>query len=436
MPTPIANPLLVGTLSNLATVVKPVPEDTYGAPAPDNSEIRKIAEDVLGALKYSFAAVAANQATAVRPNSVEADFKSALERLPAQKREQAQRTATELVSASSPARIALFGRAGERSAEEHIGAVGGFARFDEGLAPLVLDRKLLGLRTPSITAPLESLRASSEGLLIPASLLPTGFESFRSDFESAGAVAADTEVMDDARLADIWGAANVGDPFADSASGSEFEEFATTDKMGFWITKVKCVDETNPEWWGSDEIALAGVSVDETGDTKKISEKYIGGGFDDGDSKSYSNYRYHWFSLREGEVWPKTYSVSLILAEKDNGGLSDFLNSVWEKVGKTVKEKIQAAVTAGLTPYLGAAIASAIGAAVAWVIDVFVKWIISLWKDDIFPPFTARVTTPSMSARWHYPNGTWGNPSSGVRTAHFYGHGGHYYVQYYWKFFA
>jgi len=421
---------------DLQILTKAVPEDASGAEPPSNSEVRKIAEDVAGALKYSFAAVAANPDAAVRSDSVEAAFKEALQSLPQKKREEYQKTASDLVKASSGVRRATFGRAGERSAEEHIGASGGFARYNEGLAPLQIDKKLLGVRVPQITLPRGAVRATSEGLLIPGSALPGNFESFENDFEDAAAQAERSSVLDDATLEEIYGPVYRNEDLGDSAAPGDFEEMAVTDKMGFWVTRVKCVDETNPEWLGSDEIGMAGVSVDEDGDTKKISEKYIGGGFDDGASKSYSNWRYHWFSLREGTQWPKTYSITLLLAEKDNGGLSDALNSIWSKVKDKVKEAIAKAISTALTEYLGPVIAKAIGEAVAWVVGLLVGWIISAFKDDIFPPFTARVTTPSMGARWHYPNGTWGNPSSGTRTAHFYGHGGHYYVQYYWKFFA
>ncbi|MCA1587012.1 MAG: hypothetical protein LC791_20330, partial [Acidobacteria bacterium] len=329
----------------------------------------------------------------------------------------------------------MFGRAGGRASKDHLGA-GGFERYDEGLSSLDIDKKLLGVSTSTLSAPLSTLSVISEGLLIPAAHLPAEFASFQQDSEAAESQAADSGVLAEERLAEIWGPTFIGDPFANSAPVSDFEEMQITDKMGFWITEVKCVDETNPEWLGSDEIALAGVSVDENGDTLKIPEKYIGGGFDDGNSKSYSNWRYHWFSLREGNVWPKTYVVTTILAEKDNGGLSNALNAVWEKVGPYVKKKIADAVAGGLTPELGPIIAKIIGEAVAWVVNELVEWIIDAFKDDLFPPFIAKVTIPSMSARWNYPNGTWGNPSSGLRKAHFYGHGGHYYVRYYWKFFV
>lgn len=435
MPSTNANAALAASV-NLASVVRPVAEDSSGATPPENSEVRKIAEDVLGALKYSFASVAANPATPVRPGSVEALFKEALQKTPAAQRSRYQQTAAPLVNAPVPIRTVMFGRAGERGPDDHLGAVGGFERYREGLAPLAIDRKLLGVRTPTISAPLSTLRSTPEGLLIPAAALPPDFEGFQHDFESAEEKAVESGVLADDRLADIWGPAYVGDPFADQAPDSDFEEMQTTDKLGLWLTKVKCIDETNPEWWGSDEIALAGVTVDEDGDTKKVGEKYIGGGFDDGDEKNYPNWRYTHFGLREGQYWPKTYSVTLLLAEKDHGGLSNALNSVWEKVGEHVKKAIAEAVGGVLTPYLGAVIAKAIGQAVAWIVNALVLWIIDAFKDDIFPPFTATVTTPSLSARWHHPNGTWGNPSSGIRTARFSGHGGSYQVLYYWKFFA
>lgn len=437
---PIASSMISNIgLSNMIGVdgvsIKPVASDEFGAPAPDNSEIRKIAVDVLGAAQLSFAAVASKPDMAVRPGTLEEAFKQAFKLMPAKKRDAYVARASNLTGASMEMRKMMFGRAGERDLESHV-AAGGFDRYEEGLAPLAIDRKLLGIKD-TIRVPRTVLRTTPEGLLIPGELIPGGADNFESNFESAASQAEASDVASADKLEEIWGSSYASDPFAGSASSEgEFEEFAVTDKMGFWVTKVKCVDETNPEFWGHDEIALAGVSVDETGDTKKIGERYIGGGFDDGDSKSYSNWRYHWFSMREGAHWPKTYSVSMLLAEKDNGGFSDVLNTVWSYVRDAVKAAVEKAVTGALTSYLGPVLAAAIGKAVAWILDKLVGWIISWWKDDIFPPFSARVTTPSMGARWHYPNGTWGNPSSGIRTAHFYGHGGHYYVQYYWKFFS
>ena len=58
-----------------------------GVQPPENSEIRKIADDILGALKYSFAATAANPDAQIRQNSVEEIFSQAIQSMPVNSRE-------------------------------------------------------------------------------------------------------------------------------------------------------------------------------------------------------------------------------------------------------------------------------------------------------------------------------------------------------------
>lgn len=427
---PITTPPITLPIERL----RPLALDESGAVEPENSEIRKIANDILQAAQYSFASVAANPDQAVRPGSLEATFKEALSRVDATRRENIQTRAVQLVKAPQAVRETIFGRYGQIGSGEFIGI--GFDRAHEGLAPLQIDRKLLGERIPQISIPPGIAKATPEGLLIPTANLPSGFEDFEEVIENSSKKASASNIFDAKKLEEIWGPVYSTDSMAGGGRDSEFEE-VVTDKLGFYITRVQCVDETNPEWWGSDEIALAGVSVDEDGDTKKIGEIYIGGGFDDGDARNYSpHWSYHWFSMQEGKYWPKAYQVALILAEKDYGGLSNALNTVWQQVKDRVKDAIEKAVSAVLAEYLGPALAQAIGKAVAWIVDKLVGWIIDAFKDDIFPPFVARCTVPSFNARWNYPNGTWGSPTSELRTAHFYGHGGHYIVNYYWRLYA
>jgi hypothetical protein len=147
-------------------------------------------------------------------------------------------------------------------------------------------------------------------------------------------------------------------------------------------------------------------------------------------------WRYHNFSLLEGQYWPKSYLVSLIPAEKDHGGLSKVLDRAYASISKQVKQEIEKAVAGVLQPALGPVIAAAIGRVAAWVVDRFIGWLIGGLQDDIFPVYTARVTIPSASARWTYPNGQWGSPTSPLQQAHFYGHGGHYLIEYYWELLA
>ena len=89
------------------------------------------------------------------------------------------------------------------------------------------------------------------------------------------------------------------------------------------LHRVRCVDETGGGRFGelgSDEISLGATTVDESGDTEKVSEQKIGG-FDDGDVKTFAPpRRLTTFDLREGTAFPKAYFATLVLAEEDLSG--------------------------------------------------------------------------------------------------------------------
>jgi len=408
-----------------------------GARTPSNSELRKIAEDISGALKYSFASVAADPNANMRPGSVEADIKTYLKGLDATKVAKYTGVSKTLVGAKDVVRMATFGRAGKRSAAEHLGVAGGFDKYDSGLAPIAINRGLLGVKTPEMTVSRDMFTDTPDGLLIRRELMGDfDFEAVDEN-QSDGFDALEDEIMDRSRLEDIWGSFGSAD---ETQTGSDFEA-AVTDKIGLWVRRVKCVDETNPEslWFVNlhDTIAIGGQSIDEDGDVRKISERHVGSGFDDGDQKLYGNsFRFHGFSMREANHWPKSYRVIMMLAEKDHGGFQKLLNALYAHIRDKVKQAITNAVTGALAGYLGPVIAKAIGEVAAWIVDALIGWLINLFGDDVFPAHIASVTTPSMAARWRYSDGSWGNPQSPMRTAHFYGHGGHYLVNYYWKFYS
>lgn len=426
----------------IPALVRPVNYDTIGVPDLENSEIKKIAMDVLDAVKYAYASVASNPEQEVRRDTIEADFKEALGLMKADRRESIHKKAVQLTGFSEQARAVEFGRYGAIDSKSFIAQ--GADRIHESLEPLEINTKLLGIKSPTISMSPGDLRATPDGLLLPKENLPTGFEedleAFETDVEEEAKKAETSEVYGADRLAEIWGPSFTEDPFemVTDEFEEEFEEQAVKDKLAFYITKVKCVDETNPEWWGHDEIAIAGVSVDEDGDTKRINEKYVGGGFDDGDTKNYSpHWHYHWFGAHEGKGWPKNYFMTLILAEKDHGGLSNFLNKVWKRVKDMVKSQVDrlGALIGSYLPWYLKWLGSIISWAVNWVINRFVNWIIGIFEDDIFPPRTVTTRIYSYGARWRHADGKLRNYSP-RRRAHFYGHGGHYYVEYYWKMYA
>ena len=400
------------------------PVASQGAEPPQNSEIMKVVEDVLGALEYSFAAVAANPGAEVRPESVEAEMKRYLQDVGEQQRAKYFEVARELVSASEPVRVATFGRAGRRGAAEHVG-LKGFAQFDDGLDPLKIDRKLLGVRPPEITLPLDAIERVDDRLVIRRDA-HGGSEMPIRAFESASSM--DERPVGEERLAEIWGDYREADALTDF-------EGARLDKVAFNVERVRCIDETNPErtWFINyhDEIAIGGQSIDEDGDVKLISERFVGGGFDDGDQRTYNpSWRMHMFGLNEGRSWPKDFRVVLSLAEKDHGSFQKFLDRVYNMIRVKVATAIKNAVGGVLTPYLGPVLGALIGTGVAYVVDRFVKRVIRWFGDDVFPPVICTLRHVGYGGRW--ANGSTRSPTM---TARFLGHGGHYIVNYHWQLY-
>lgn len=433
--------------------IKPVPVENDAVDEPENSEIRKITEDVVNAVKYSLTAVAANPDSArndARNDSIEYEFAAAVKKLGEIRPnmvEAARSEATALVQANESVRRAVFGRHGAIPAKAFVG--NGFERSLEDQDSIEVNAKLLGVTSNSIIVPTDVLRPTDSGLLIPSDVIigrggnmvaPNDFQSVVSD---ADASAAKSEVFDKERMESVWGVTTDFDPYAEQAPDSDFMPQAAASRLGVYVRRVKCEDETNPEWWGNDEIALGGISTDENGDTKKIGETDVGSGFKDGKSKSYSNWQFHWFGLNEERFWPKKYGVTFVLAEKDNGGLSDFLNKLWVRVRDQVKDAIEKALEAAgaaVGGYLGSAeigriIGRILGKVVAWAIAQLIGWLIKLFRDDIFKPATAWLTVPSAHARWYYPNGAWGNPWSGILRFRFSGFGGRYLLDYQWRLY-
>lgn len=425
----------------LAEAVRPKrtgPESyvTQGVEPLENSELLKVANDVLQGLEYSYVAVAADPASDVADGSVEADFKASLQAMSDERRARAQQAAAPLASADQQVRQRLFGRWGQFSPSDVRAS--GLAGLGEELAPVRIDHKLVGLGARALRVPMDHLRVDGGRLIVD---LP-GLDEFEDaeDVRSASLSqlqrAAESRVHPE-KLEEIWDRSFFpDDAFAPPASDFEEFEAAIPDKFSVDVRKVKCVDETNPEFWGSDEIALGGTGIDESGDVTKIGERFCGGGFDDGDQKWLGWSSWETFNLREPislkKGWPKKYRVIFILAEKDHGGLEKFLSDLYAKVREQVKRAIEKAIAEGLKVYLGEVLSTVLGKVVAWIVDKFISWLIGLFGDDIFPAATSTMTHVHYNARFTI-NGTWGYLYSPTYRAHFYGHGGHYWLEYRWR---
>ena len=191
------------------------------------------------------------------------------------------------------------------------------------------------------------------------------------------------------------------------------------------LHRVKCIEETNELF--KDEIGLGGTAVDESGDVEKISTFKVRS-FHSGGVQTYTPpRRLVRFSLTEGPVkFPKTYFVVLALAELDQGGFSDFVSRLYDKVRDAVAEALGGAIGAPLPSPIDVVIREVVIYVVKKVFDLFKV----IWQDDVFQPFTVETTIPSLTGRWA------GRTDSTERVVTFAGHGGRYQLVYDWRMFS
>src|SRR5262245_6343960 len=95
-------------------VAMPSPNEliSFGIEPPGDKEVRRIAQDVLQGLQYSFLAAAAQQDAPFPAASVEENFRKAILTRPAERRALYRARATSLADAPAPTRAVLFGRYG------------------------------------------------------------------------------------------------------------------------------------------------------------------------------------------------------------------------------------------------------------------------------------------------------------------------------------
>lgn len=206
-------------------------------------------------------------------------------------------------------------------------------------------------------------------------------------------------------------------------------------KLRLRIHKVKCLDETNPEWPGGDEINLGGVACSlNNGAATKIPAYRVSSDFDDGEQVTYNPPReFHTFNLQDIPGWPKHFTMTFALAEVDSGGFNDFLRDllkqIRDKVISYIKGKAAALTGAALGAYIGLAagiVGSIVGLVVGWLLGELFDWLIGLFNDDIFPTWSAALALPSV---WHKWGAYTDSPQYSFWTR---AHGGKYEVHFDW----
>lgn len=206
--------------------------------------------------------------------------------------------------------------------------------------------------------------------------------------------------------------------------------------LAFRLHEVKCLDETDPERGGKDEISLGGTTLDDKGNVAEIKEFSVGK-YNDNDVNTFDPPKtLATFALKE--EFPKTLSVFLALAEKDLGGFADFLEKLFEAIQAEVTVILTAlgiaagaiiggAIGSTVGTAIGGPIGSIIGLASGLILGALITFVAGVLKDDVFEPQVATVTLPDGSATFS------GSLTSPVLSLVYADFGGKYRVKYSWE---
>lgn len=184
------------------------------------------------------------------------------------------------------------------------------------------------------------------------------------------------------------------------------------------LRQVKCLDETGGTDVGSDEIMLGGATIDETGDTSKISPFMVHDDFDDGETETFIPPKsLVTFNLLEGKTFPKYYNVTLVMTERDLGGTAALI----EQLYRTIKDRV--------LNYLrnNGSIVTIVANVVAACINEIWNRIKDWLRDDPLNPRTVSIRIPSATHRFS------GRTTSPPYTIQFTGAGGRYNLTYDWR---
>jgi hypothetical protein len=208
-------------------------------------------------------------------------------------------------------------------------------------------------------------------------------------------------------------------------------------KLVLRLHRVRCVDETDGFLGteaGDDEILLGGTTIDATGAVSKVSPFKVRDDFDDNEVKIYSPPKpFCSFDLTKGSDFPKSYFVTFLMGEEDNGGFPEFLSALLEALKGYVAKAIGAAVAGAGGAFVGS-FAGPIGTAVGAIVGAVIGWVIdglrTIWEDDQFPPQTTSISIPSLNCSWS------GKLDSAGHLLTFSGIGGKYRILFDWQLVA
>jgi hypothetical protein len=239
----------------------------------------------------------------------------------------------------------------------------------------------------------------------------------------------------------------------------------------FHLNSCECIEETSGALEGSDEIVLGGQVVTPTGKIKNIDEFRTKDEFEEGQTKYYdwevcdvlsaggqidlpssiedscphgsADNVYRGYKLASADLDKGTYTLVLLMGEKDDGGFSDILADVYG----ALEDEIDAAITAA-GGAIGSAIGSvipglgtAIGAVLGWIASQVIEWFLGLFdnEDDLVASKSWQVTFDKKTVDYvksitpdHLPAPS-GTRASEMKQLTYNGDGGKYEVRLHWR---
>lgn len=191
------------------------------------------------------------------------------------------------------------------------------------------------------------------------------------------------------------------------------------------LIRMACIDETGGFWaerLGDDEISLSGVAIDEGAELGKLAPFKVGD-FNDHTVKSFQpQRRLYTFDTGEGATYPKYYFMSFILAEVDQGNLSETMDRIIAKLKAAAQKKISDLLGDVATARYGPAVGELVRVIVDYAVGKIVDFLVRVWEDDLFKPVTVGVGIPDAHATLNHPS----------EVIQFTGPG-HYAMRYQWR---
>lgn len=182
-------------------------------------------------------------------------------------------------------------------------------------------------------------------------------------------------------------------------------------RLDLVLRKVHCVDETDPESPGDDDMVIGGLLVGASGNTNSANS-LASGHYDDGDVTNHGAYPFGTYSLNTTPSYPKVFYciLQLIEVDTDEADAARALTDVMKLVGTLVSS---------VNPAIGALVV-----AVAEAVQIFTGWLID---DDPFYPFG--ITLNLNNANKFGADGR----SSNWHTGNISDHDGIYRIGFYWQ---